>query len=146
MRNTVTFEFRSEYSRRGYTFARQAWTKMETSKPLRVLPALIFLFVTVFLSSCAPSGPTPRMKTVIHEVICDPGIATLIATESNEAMIETAAQLNSTELYRTVTGRFFVERVTDREITIELTSRTAAMSLYGSLPDRRLDFDEAFAD
>jgi len=86
------------------------------------------------------------LKTVIHGVLCDPSTATLIAKESNEATIENLAQLNAVELYRTVSGRFFVQRSIGPQLSIELLSRTDAMALYGSLPDRRLNFDQAFAD
>ncbi|MGO9451303.1 MAG: hypothetical protein ACLQDV_09725 [Candidatus Binataceae bacterium] len=86
------------------------------------------------------------MKTVIRGVLCDPDTATLIAKESNGATIENLAQLNAVELYRTVSGRFFVQRTMGPQFSTELLSRTDAMALYGSMTDRRLDLDEAFAD
>ncbi len=94
------------------------------------------------------------MRTTIDGILCDTATSTLIARREHppdpDADFFGGYQGGITELYRTVLGRFFVEESDGFGIvclpTKLLRSKGEAMDLYESLPDKRLDFDDAFED
>ena len=117
---------------------------METASRLTVQLLLVYLFA--FAISCSPARQR-EMTVMIEGVNCDPQRARLIAAGTNEGSIESFDDLRRSELFRTPGGyHYFVEKEEGRDLTVELLSRTEAMRLYNELPERRLDFTQAFAD
>jgi hypothetical protein len=93
------------------------------------------------------------MRTTIDGVLCDTATSTLIARRERppdpDADMFGGYPGDTTELYRTILGHFFVTE-TDGigiwSLPTKLLRKTEAMDLYESLPDKRLDFDDAFED
>jgi len=85
-----------------------------------------------------------NMRQTINGVLCDTATATLIAeAESGQREIG-GSGWNCKYLYRTILGHFFVLSEINFGLDITLLKREEAMDLFLSLPDQKLDFDEAF--
>jgi hypothetical protein len=95
------------------------------------------------------------MKQAFGGVVYDTDTAILIARNEHQFCIETLKTgLTNVDLLRTPTGRYFKYEKTapffgdDEEHDPELTPLTLeeAISVYSTLTDRRLEFEDAFPD
>ncbi len=93
------------------------------------------------------------MRTTINGVLCDTATSTLIARLEHppdpDADMFGGYTGVITELYRTVLGHFFVTESDGMGfvyLPTKLLRKGEAMDLYKLLPDKRLDFDDAFED
>ncbi len=86
------------------------------------------------------------MKERIHGIVCDPAHATLIAERTNEEDIDKFSELRRFELYRDGSGHYFVQSELGTEISLELLSRTDARRLYDTMPEHKVEAQQAFAD
>jgi hypothetical protein len=75
------------------------------------------------------------MKQNLNGFLCDTDTARLIATGPTRS-----------SLYRTNRGHFFCVKEDAFTVTFKLLTEGVAMDLYGSMSDRKLDFDDAFDD
>ncbi len=85
------------------------------------------------------------MRTTIDGTRCDTARGRIELPTPRQTLI--ARHEHLPELYRTILGRFFVREEADGGFeTAKLLRKTEAMQLYESLPDKRLEFDDAFED
>lgn len=105
------------------------------------------LVLVASATSCGGTLPHGEMRAMVDGVNCDPERATLIAQSIDEDSMDSLDHRRCRELFRTQGGHhYFVENAEGANLSVQLVSRTEAMSIYDGLPDHRLDFSQAFAD